>query len=365
MRAFRASSSSLSPGWKSMARLALPSRLELKRPAGSFREAPLAKVIFTTFLYVSPVHISPLCDQTGVPLHFHSSATSGTASLIRARSRESISPLQSPSCSILASISSDGDSALFDGFLFMSPASVARLDHLPAVSRRVAEAGVHGAVAVHGLLRELHSQAAHPVVGGAAVVHDEHERWHRAFGHDLAQRLRRRRVVHRRPRHEQAELERWLVRVLHREPTIVTIAHIRVNAKPELLDGERERFVLISHVQTDHFDTLAHRTSFCSDPFISPASRRRFSETAIVRSGRCAALRTQAGTRPSSCAVALARARFAPGLSPVTSRKVRPNVPRLSQPVWKAISVMDRSVSRSSAVARSDQQLLPADADAQ
>src|SRR5207244_2376435 len=35
MRAFRASSSSLSPSWKSMARLALPSRLELKRPEGS------------------------------------------------------------------------------------------------------------------------------------------------------------------------------------------------------------------------------------------------------------------------------------------------------------------------------------------
>src|SRR5438876_3684115 len=119
MRAFRASSSSLSPSWKSMARLALASRLELKRPEGSFREAPLAKVIFTTFLYVSPVQISPLCDQTGVPLHFHSSATSGSASLIRARSRASVSPLQSPRSSILASMSSDGDSALFDRLFFM------------------------------------------------------------------------------------------------------------------------------------------------------------------------------------------------------------------------------------------------------
>ena len=41
----------------------------------------------------------------------------------------------------------------------------------------------------------------------------------------------------------------------------------------------------------------------------------------------------QAGTRPSSCAAARARARSALGLSPVMSRKVRPNVPRLSQPV--------------------------------
>jgi hypothetical protein len=51
--------------------------------------------------------------------------------------------------------------------------------------------------------------------------------------------------------------------------------------------------------------------------------------------------------------VARQRARIALGFSPVTSRKVRPNVPRLPQPVTKAISVIDRSVSRSSAVARS------------
>src|SRR5216110_3120452 len=103
-----------------MARLVLPSRLELKRPAGSFSEAPLAKVIFTTFLYVSPVQISPLCDQTGV-LHFHSSVTSGSAALIRARSRDSISPLQSPRPAILASMSTEGDSAVFDGLFFMFP----------------------------------------------------------------------------------------------------------------------------------------------------------------------------------------------------------------------------------------------------
>src|SRR5262245_58631324 len=106
-----------------MARLTLPSRLELKRPEGSFSEAPFAKVIFTIFLYVSPVQTSPLCDQTGVPLHFHSSVTSGSACLMRARSRESISPLQSPRSWILASISSDGDSALFDGLFFILPTS--------------------------------------------------------------------------------------------------------------------------------------------------------------------------------------------------------------------------------------------------
>src|SRR4051812_37493904 len=94
-----------------MARLVFPSRLELKRPEGSFRAAPLAKVIFTTFLYVSPVQINPSCDHTGTPLHFHCSTTSGSASLTRVRSRLSISPRQSPSSLIRASISREGDSS--------------------------------------------------------------------------------------------------------------------------------------------------------------------------------------------------------------------------------------------------------------
>src|SRR5262245_23591786 len=104
-RVFNASSSIFSPSWKSTARLVFPSRLELKRPDGSLRAAPLAKVIFTTFLYVSPVQINPSCDHTGTPLHFHSSTTSGSASLTKARSLLSILPRQSPSSLILASIS--------------------------------------------------------------------------------------------------------------------------------------------------------------------------------------------------------------------------------------------------------------------
>jgi hypothetical protein len=48
-----------------------------------------------------------------------------------------------------------------------------------------------------------------------------------------------------------------------------------------------------------------------------------------------------------------ARVRRVPGFSPVMSRNVRPNVPRLDHPVWNAMSVMGRSVSRSNAVARS------------
>src|SRR5204863_2621611 len=118
-RVFNAFSSIFSPSWKSMARRVFPSRLELKRLEGSFSAAPLAKVIFTTFLYVSPVQISPSCDHTGTPLHFHSSTTSGSASLTKERSRPSISPRQSPSSSILASISREGDSLFCDPLLFM------------------------------------------------------------------------------------------------------------------------------------------------------------------------------------------------------------------------------------------------------
>src|SRR4051794_37451888 len=125
MRAFRASSSSSAPSRKSIARRVLPTRLELKRPEGSAREAPLAKVIFTTFLYVSPVQTSPLCDQVGTPagfdgfLHFRSSVISGSASMIRARRRESSSPLQSGRSSIGSGL------APFDWsfFIFLSPIS--------------------------------------------------------------------------------------------------------------------------------------------------------------------------------------------------------------------------------------------------
>src|SRR6266700_2811859 len=77
MRSFKAASSTLSPSWMSMARLTFPSRLELNRSEGSFNAAPLANVILTTFLYVSPVQTMPPWDQTGVPgdvafAHFHS-----------------------------------------------------------------------------------------------------------------------------------------------------------------------------------------------------------------------------------------------------------------------------------------------------
>src|SRR3984957_13748992 len=63
----------------------------------------------------------PPCDHTGTPLHFHSSITSGSACLMRARTRESVLPLQSSSSLILASISREGDSPLDVALFFILP----------------------------------------------------------------------------------------------------------------------------------------------------------------------------------------------------------------------------------------------------
>src|SRR3954469_18812112 len=93
----------------SIARRTLPSRLELKSPVGSFSDAPLAKVSFTTFLYDSPVQMIPSCDQMGVPIHFHSSTTSGSASLMSFRILARVFPRQSPSSAILPEMSADAD----------------------------------------------------------------------------------------------------------------------------------------------------------------------------------------------------------------------------------------------------------------
>src|SRR5258707_4460800 len=49
----------------------------------------------------------PSCDQIGVPIHFHSSTTSGAASLMSLRILPRVSPRQSPSSAILFKMSSD------------------------------------------------------------------------------------------------------------------------------------------------------------------------------------------------------------------------------------------------------------------
>src|SRR5436190_23302645 len=49
----------------------------------------------------------PSCDQTGVPIHFHSSTAFGSASLMSLRILVRVSPRQSPSSPILFEMSSD------------------------------------------------------------------------------------------------------------------------------------------------------------------------------------------------------------------------------------------------------------------
>src|SRR5258706_3997926 len=93
----------------SIALRVLPSKLELKRRDGSGRLAPRANVSFTTFVYASPVQTIPWCDQTGVPIHFHSSVTSGSASRISARMRARVSPRHPPRSRIRWSISREAD----------------------------------------------------------------------------------------------------------------------------------------------------------------------------------------------------------------------------------------------------------------
>src|SRR4030081_3839947 len=125
MRSFNAASSTLSPSWMSMARLTFPSRLELNRPEGSFNAAPLANVILTTLLYVSPVQTMPPCDQTGVPddfalTHFRSSRISGSAWCMISRTFASVFPRQSPSSLIFSSMNAEADSTATGLFMCSS-----------------------------------------------------------------------------------------------------------------------------------------------------------------------------------------------------------------------------------------------------
>ena len=51
----------------------------------------------------------PSCSKTGVPIHFHSSPTSASASLMSLRILLRVFPRQSPSSAILFEMSSDAD----------------------------------------------------------------------------------------------------------------------------------------------------------------------------------------------------------------------------------------------------------------
>ncbi|MNV76406.1 hypothetical protein D3C71_1697550 [compost metagenome] len=126
----------------------------------------------------------------------------------------------------------------------------------------------------------------------------QHQRWHGTFGHHGAQGLRGGLVVYRRSRGEQTELKRWLLRVLHREPPVGTVAHVGVHPKSQFADIKGQRLILVIHIQAHHSNAtpartlVRHHCSLVVDGWFVPfAAVRRFSETAVVRSGRCAAFR--------------------------------------------------------------------------
>src|SRR5262245_19139187 len=123
MSALNAPASTSSPSWMSIARRTFPSRLALKSLAGSCNAAPWAKVNFTLDLYDSPVQMMPSCDQTRVPIHFHSSTTSGSAALMSVRILRKVSARQSPSSAMRLSISAEADWPSVEPDLFMCSSS--------------------------------------------------------------------------------------------------------------------------------------------------------------------------------------------------------------------------------------------------
>src|SRR5215475_6197566 len=68
----------------------------------------------------------PPWDQTGVPIHFHSSTISGSASWTILRTLASVFPRQSPSSLIFASINAEADSIGTARFMYTSQASTLR-----------------------------------------------------------------------------------------------------------------------------------------------------------------------------------------------------------------------------------------------
>src|ERR1700681_2438525 len=98
----------LSPSKRSIARHALPPRPALKILSGSGRPAPWEKVSFTLSLWALPTAIIPSRDHTGLPIHFHSSMISRSASRMLLRMLANVLPRQSVSPAISWSIRSDG-----------------------------------------------------------------------------------------------------------------------------------------------------------------------------------------------------------------------------------------------------------------
>src|SRR5471030_1000278 len=83
----------------------------------------------------------PSCDHTGVPIHFHSSTTSGSAFLMRSRILLRVAPRQSPSAAILFEMSSDADGPWLapNFFMFSSSCPVPVVRNMSALEHPSAE----------------------------------------------------------------------------------------------------------------------------------------------------------------------------------------------------------------------------------
>src|SRR3954468_11352973 len=95
----------------------------------------------------------PSCDQPGVPFHFPSSTTSGSASLMSLRTLPRVVPRQSPSSAILFEMSVGADESWFARDSFMSSSSAVRR------SPRSLDAEQPGVFGVQPRPAELHGVA--------------------------------------------------------------------------------------------------------------------------------------------------------------------------------------------------------------
>src|SRR5882672_8125904 len=77
----------------------------------------------------------PSCDQTGVPIHFHSSTTSGSASWMSLRILPRVFPRQSPRSAILLEMSFDAEWRGLAAEFFVLFFMVLFLERGPAVAR--------------------------------------------------------------------------------------------------------------------------------------------------------------------------------------------------------------------------------------
>src|SRR5262249_47217382 len=97
-----------SPSKRSIARLWLPSRPALNSLSGSGSLAPWSKVTFTLPLWGLATAMIPSRDHTGLPIHFHSSTISASASRMALRTVANVLLRQSVSPAINWSMRSEG-----------------------------------------------------------------------------------------------------------------------------------------------------------------------------------------------------------------------------------------------------------------